>query len=229
MPASDTRERIESSCSVSRSKRCSRPGSAPKICKRCSGRGVIDDDQGLFSFSSPCTSCAGKGVIVVDPCGTCGGSGVGTRRREVKVRIPAGVDSGQRIRLKGRGGPGRNGGPSGDLHVIVSITPDRLFGRAGSDLTLTVPITFPEAALGTKLTVPTLDSESVTLRIPEGTSSGKTFRVRGRGVTTAKGTGDLLVTVEVAVPTSLSDDARKAVEALADATVTDEVRAHLQV
>src|SRR5690606_34437218 len=109
----------------------SRPGTAPKICRQCRGRGVVDEDQGFFSFSSPCTACAGKGVVVVDPCPTCQGSGVGTRRREVKVRIPAGVDDGQRIRLKGRGGPGRNGGPAGDLYVVVHVAADTTFGRAG--------------------------------------------------------------------------------------------------
>lgn len=207
----------------------SRPGSAPKICSGCHGRGVIDDDQGFFSFSSPCTQCGGKGVLVVDPCEACHGSGAGTRRREVRVRLPEGVADGQRIRLKGRGGPGRNGGPDGDLYVVVHLLADPLFGRRGHDLTLTVPISFPEAALGTDLTVPTIDGERVTLRIPPGTGSGRTFRVRGRGVHTPKQTGDLLVTVEVAVPSELDDDARRAVEALRAVVPDDDLRRHLGV
>jgi molecular chaperone DnaJ len=195
-----------------------RPGSTPQVCPQCGGRGVLDDNQGLFSFSTPCPNCAGRGSVVTDPCPTCQGSGAERRAREVKVRIPAGVDDGQRIRLKGRGGPGRNGGPPGDLYVTVQVEPDPVFGRDGRNLTITVPVTFAEAALGTKLKVPTLDGGTVTLKVPEGTPSGKVFRVRGRGVETRKGTGDLLVTVQVAVPRSLTAEQREAVEALAAAT-----------
>lgn len=205
-----------------------RPGTSPATCPECSGRGVLDENQGLFSFSTPCQRCAGRGAVVTDPCPTCRGSGVETRPREVKVRIPAGVSDGQRIRLKGRGGPGRNGGPPGDLYVLVHVTPDPLFGREGRNLTLTVPVTFAEAALGTNLTVPTLEGDKVTLRIPPGTPSGKVFRVKGRGVSDRKGTGDLLVTVQVAVPKHLSSEQRVAVEALAAAT-HDSPRAHLGV
>ncbi len=147
--------------------------------------------------------------------------------RDIRVRIPAGVDDGQRIRIAGKGGPGRNGGPAGDLYVTVRVRPHRLFGRSGRDLTLTLPISFAEAALGADVKVPTFDGEPVTLRIPPGTPNGKTFRVRGRGVTTTKGTGDLLVTVEVAVPTELNRDQRAAVEALAAAT-GESPRAHLE-
>jgi molecular chaperone DnaJ len=204
------------------------PGSTPVVCPTCAGRGVIDENQGLFSFSSPCPDCAGRGTKVIDPCAGCQGAGVERRAREVKVRIPAGVADGQRIRLKGRGSPGRNGGPAGDLYVLVHVTPDALFGRDGRNLTLNVPVTFPEAALGTKLRVPTLDGEAVTLKVPAGTSSGRTFRVKGRGVATTKGSGDLLVTVEVAVPTRLSKEQKAAVEALASAT-DESPRAHLGV
>src|SRR5690606_25499848 len=169
----------------------SAPGSTPKVCHDCHGRGVIDEDQGFFSFSRPCPTCGGRGAIVTDPCPQCRGSGTMVRPRDVKVRIPAGVDDGQRIRIKGRGAPGRNGGPPGDLYVRVRVAPDPVFGRSGRNLTLTVPITFPEAALGTDLEVPTLDGETVKLRIPPGTPSGKTFRVKGRGIQTPKGTGHL--------------------------------------
>jgi molecular chaperone DnaJ len=195
-----------------------RPGTTPHRCANCNGRGVIDENQGFFSFSSPCPVCGGRGVTIDDPCPTCTGTGIEHRPREVKVNIPPGVQDGQRIRLRERGGPGRNGGPKGDLYVTCRVNPHHLFGRRGGDLTLTAPVTFPELALGTDLTVPTLDGGSVRLRVPPGTRSGRTFRVKGKGVPSKKGTGDLLVTVEVAVPQKLSDAQRKAVEALATAS-----------
>ena len=201
------------------------PGTSPVVCSRCGGRGVVSDNQGLFSFSRACPQCAGRGMVVETPCPTCHGSGVELRPRQVKVRIPPGVDDGQRIRVKGRGGPGRNGGPAGDLWVTVRVAPHSMFGRKGRNLTLTVPVTFAEAALGAEITVPTLDG-SVVLRVPPGTRSGRTFRVKGRGVADEKGAGDLLVTVEVAVPTKLSPAQREAIEALAVAS-TDSPRAHL--
>lgn len=206
-----------------------RPGTTPHTCPQCGGRGVLDDNQGFFSFSQPCPSCGGQGFVIDDPCPTCRGTGIEHRPREVKVRLPAGVADGQRIRLKGRGGPGRNGGPPGDLYVTARVGPHPLFGRRGDDLTLTVPVTFPEAALGADVRVPTLDGGSVTVRIPAGTRSGRTLRVKGKGVPGRKKTGDLLVTVEVAVPQKLSDDERKAVEALAAATNGRSPRAHLGV
>jgi molecular chaperone DnaJ len=207
-----------------------KPGTAPRTCPQCDGRGVLDENQGFFSFSQPCPSCRGTGFVVDEPCPTCRGAGVERRSRRVKVRIPAGVDDGQRIRLAGRGGPGRNGGPNGDLYVVVRVADHPLFGRRGRNLTLTAPITFPEAALGSDITVPTLDGERVTLRVPPGTRTGRTFRVKGRGVPSngKSGPGDLLVTVEVAVPSKLSGAQRKAVEALAEAS-SESPRAHLGV
>jgi molecular chaperone DnaJ len=206
----------------------SRPGSAPQPCSSCGGRGVNEDNQGFFSFSSPCVACGGRGSVVVDPCSQCSGSGAVRRSRDVKVRIPAGVADGQRIRLGGRGGPGRNGGPAGDLYVLVHVAPDPLFARRGRDVTLVVPVTFAEAALGTKVKVPTPLGEPVTIKVPAGTSSGKVLRVKGRGAQTRKGTGDLLVTVEVLVPAELTDAQREAVEALAAAT-PGSPRSHLGV
>ena len=206
-----------------------RPGTSPHTCPRCNGRGVLDDNQGFFSFSQPCPECAGRGYLIDEPCQTCGGSGIEHRPREVKVRLPAGVDDGQRIRLRGRGGPGRNGGPPGDLYVTARVTPHRLFGRRGNDLTLSVPITFAEAALGADVKVPTLDGLPVKVRIPAGTPSGRTFRLKGRGVAARRKAGDLLVTVEVAVPPSLNDHERAAVEALAAAADGKSPRAHLGV
>jgi molecular chaperone DnaJ len=164
---------------------------------------------------------------VETPCKDCRGSGIVHRPRQVKVRIPAGVADGQRIRLKGRGGAGHNGGPPGDRYVVVRVGKHEQLGRKGKHLTLTVPVTYPEATLGATVTVPTL-GEPVSLRIPPGTRSGRTFRVKGRGVPGSNGAGDLLVTVEVAVPQRLTDAEREAVEALA-AAATDSPRRHLGV
>jgi len=192
------------------------PGTKPVTCPTCHGSGSLQDNQGLFSLSRVCPQCSGRGTVVETPCPTCRGTGIQRRMRSVKVRIPAGVEDGQRIRVKGRGAPGRANGPAGDLYVVVRVDPHPLFGRRGKNLTLTVPITFPEAALGTTVTVPTLD-DPVTLRIPAGTPTGQTFRVKGRGVPSGgrRGGGDLLVTTEVAVPKKLTDEQRSAVEALA--------------
>jgi len=208
------------------------PGTSASVCPRCAGRGVLDDNQGFFSFSRPCPQCGGRGMVVETPCPTCRGAGTERRPRQVKVRIPAGVANDQRIRLKGKGGPGAQGGPPGDLYVIVKVAPHQLFGRRGRDLTLNVPVTFGEAALGAEIKVPTLD-DPVTVKIPPGTRSGKTFRVRNRGVPTGSPAssstpGDLLVTVDVEVPSKLSDAQREAVEALAAAS-TESPRSHLGV
>jgi molecular chaperone DnaJ len=195
------------------------PGTTPRVCPDCRGRGVLDDNQGFFSFSRPCTNCGGRGVFVDSPCPTCTGTGVTTRPRMVKVRIPAGVRDGQPIRLKGKGAPGRNNGPSGDLYVRVHVESHPLFGRDGEHLTVTVPITFAEAALGADIKVPTIEGDAVTIRIPPGTPSGRTLRVRNRGVGGNDGArGDLLVTVEIKVPTDLSVSEREAIEALQAAT-----------
>ncbi|MCU1501840.1 MAG: chaperone protein DnaJ [Ilumatobacteraceae bacterium] len=193
----------------------SRPGSQPKVCSQCGGRGVIDDNQGFFSFSTTCRACGGAGVVIEDPCPTCHGTGVERRPREVQARIPAGVADGQRIRLKGRGAPGRNGGPAGDLIVECHVSPHRLFGRDGNNLTVRVPITFAEAALGANIDVPTLDGAPVTLKLRAGTQGGTRHRVRGKGIAGKKGHGDLIVTVDVQVPTELTAEQREAVEALA--------------
>ena len=204
-----------------------KPGTTPKVCGVCDGRGVVDDNQGFFSFSAPCQNCRGQGYVVDEPCPTCRGTGTERKARQIKVRVPAGVKDGQRIRLAGRGGPGRNGGPNGDLFVVVRVADHPLFGRRGDDLTITVPVTFPEAALGAEVAVPTLDGGPVTIKVPAGTRNARTFRVKGKGLHTAKRKGDLLITVEVAVPTKLSKEERKAIEALA-AVSTTSPRSHLE-
>jgi molecular chaperone DnaJ len=206
-----------STCSGSGAK----PGTSPIPCSACGGRGVVDDNQGMFSFSSPCRVCGGQGVRIESPCPTCHGSGAEKRQREVRTRIPAGVKDGQTIRLKGRGGPGRNGGPAGDLLVELAVTPHPLFGRSGDHLTVSVPVTFAEAALGGEIDVPTLDGQRVTLRLKPGTQTGSRHRVRGKGIATKSGSGDLIVTVNVQVPTELTDDQRAAVEQLAATTTVN--------
>ena len=200
------------------------PGTSPVICSVCGGRGVVDDNQGFFSFSTPCRTCRGTGMRVETPCPTCDGTGLERRQRTVKVRIPAGVEDGRRIRIPGRGGAGHYGGPPGDLYVVCHVSTHELFGRRGKDLTLTVPITFAEAALGATVTVPTLTTP-VSLRVPPGTKSGRTLRVRGKGSGTSP-PGDLLVTVEVQIPTALTDAEREAIEKLAAASM-ESPRAYL--
>jgi molecular chaperone DnaJ len=189
-----------------------KPGTQPRPCPVCSGVGLVTSNQGAFSFSEPCRECQGVGTVVDEKCPECRGTGGVTKTRTMNVRIPPGVSDGQRIRLAGRGEPGERGGPAGDLHLLVKVRGDATFGRDGDDLTLTVPISYPEAVFGTDLRVPTLDG-TVTLRVAPGTPSGRVLRVRGRGVARRDGgIGDLLVTVEVAVPTALTPEARKALE-----------------
>ncbi|MBX6749271.1 MAG: molecular chaperone DnaJ [Micromonosporaceae bacterium] len=189
-----------------------RPGTQPRTCPICRGSGLISTNQGAFSFTEPCRECQGVGTVVDEQCPECRGTGGVTKTRTLNVRIPPGVADGQKIRLAGRGEPGERGGPAGDLHLLVKVRPDALFGREGDDLTLTVPISYAEAVLGTDLRVPTMDG-SVTVRVAAGTPSGRTLRVRGRGVPKRDGgSGDLLVTLEVDVPTALSPEARKALE-----------------
>jgi len=200
-----------------------KPGTSPQVCGTCGGRGVVDDNQGLFSFSSPCPTCQGSGVVIPEPCPTCHGRGVELRQREVRTRIPAGVADGQTIRLKGRGSPGRNGGPAGDLLVDVHVAPHERFDRRGKDLMTRVQISFPQAALGGTIEVPTIDGGHVTLRLPPGTQSGSRHRVRGRGIDDGRSSGDLIVTVDVTVPIELSDEQRSAIEALAAASMSEEV------
>jgi molecular chaperone DnaJ len=195
-----------------------KPGTIPRICPQCAGSGLISRNQGSFSFSEPCRECQGAGSIVDEKCPECRGTGGVTKNRTINVRFPAGVADGQRIRLSGRGEPGERGGPAGDLYVQVKVRPDELFGRSGDDLTLSVPITFAESVLGTDLRVPTMDTP-VTLRVPPGTPSGRKLRARGKGVVRRDGqAGDLIVTVEVQVPSAISDDARDALEQFAKLT-----------
>ena len=220
---------VTTSVNVPQEVRCSNcrgsgaaPGTSTHACPRCGGTGSLNDNQGLFSLSTVCPDCVGRGTLFDTPCPVCRGTGTEQKVRSVKVRIPAGVEDGQRIRVKGRGAPGQGMAPPGDLYVVVHVATHQVFGRTGRNLTLGVPVTFPEAALGTTITVPTLDGK-VTLKVPAGTQSGRVLRVRGRGVPGGSGRngskpGDLLVKVEVQVPTALTDEQRAAVESLAAVT-----------
>ncbi|QYB00636.1 molecular chaperone DnaJ (plasmid) [Rhodococcus sp. USK10] len=188
-----------------------RPGTQPRRCPACGGAGTLTHNQGGFGFSESCDDCRGTGVIVDSPCPDCQGTGVGHRTRTINVRIPPGVTDGQRIRLPAHGEPGLRGAPSGDLYVTVEVDPDPVFGRDGDDLTVTVPVGFAELALGTTISVPTLDGR-VSVKIPAGTPSGRTFRLQGRGVPHhGRPPGDLRVTVQIAVPSRLD---QRAIDAL---------------
>ena len=197
-----------------------RPGTSPRDCPVCRGTGLTTRNQGSFAFSEPCDNCHGTGSVIDDPCPTCQGERTVVHNRRLTTRIPAGVADGQRIKLAGKGEPGLAGGPAGDLFVVVHVSGHELFGRSGDNLTLSVPVTFPELALGTTLTVPTLTS-SVSLRVPPGTTNGRKFRVKGAGVQRKDSPGDLIVTVEISVPQRLSAEAKAALEAFARSQTDD--------
>jgi molecular chaperone DnaJ len=191
------------------------PGTTPDVCPQCGGTGTVAENQGFFSFSRPCPRCGGSGRIIEHPCKRCEGSGTVQTTRQFSVRIPPGVKDGATIRLAGRGEPGGPNGRPGDLFVHVRVPPHPLFGRKDSDLTVELPVTYAEAALGANVPVPTLNG-SVTLKIPPGTPSGKTFRIRGKGAPKPKkgGAGDLLVTVRVDVPSKLSKEEKELLKQL---------------
>ncbi|MFE9464392.1 molecular chaperone DnaJ [Streptomyces virginiae] len=213
-------------------KACSGTGDkngTPRVCPTCVGTGQVSRGSGGgFSLTDPCADCKGRGLLAETPCEVCKGSGRARSSRTMQVRIPAGVSDGQRIRLRGKGAPGERGGPGGDLYVVVHVGTHPVFGRKDDNLTVTVPVTFAEAALGADIKVPTLNGPSVTLKLPPGTPNGRTMRARGKGAVRKDGTrGDLLVTVEVAVPTELSDKAREALEMYREATESQDPRSAL--
>lgn len=217
----------ESACTVCRGTGA-KSGTVPRVCPSCEGTGHASRNLGGFSLSEPCRECGGRGLVVDDPCTNCRGSGRAMGTRTIQTRIPAGVRDGQRIRLKGKGPAGENGGPPGDLYVVVHVKPHRVFGRSGDNLTITVPVTFPEAALGARIQVPTLGGEPVTVRIQPGTPNGRVLRVRGKGAPRRDGTkGDLLVTIEVAVPDRLGGKAKKALEQFRSAMEGEDPRRDL--
>ena len=190
------------------------PGTAPRTCPDCHGSGVISDSQGLFALSHPCPRCRGNGVIVDTPCKACRGTGRERVTRRYQVKVPAGAKDGTRIRLKGKGEPGVNGGPAGDLYVRVEVTPSPLYERRGADLVLEVPVTYPEATLGASVQIPTPQGP-VALKVPAGSENGKLLRVKGRGAPRLNGggKGDLLARLRVTVPKKLSKAEKEALGA----------------
>jgi molecular chaperone DnaJ len=194
-----------------------KPGTAPVICPECRGRGVLSESQGLFSLSQPCTRCRGNGTIIENPCPRCRGTGRERRTRRYTVKIPAGVKDGTRIRLAGKGEPGVNGGPAGDLYVVTRVAPSTQFERRGAaDLVVDVPVSYADAALGTKVEVPTPYGERLSVKIPAGTETGKLLKLKGKGAPRLKGSGkgDLLARVHVTVPKKLNKKQRELMEEL---------------
>ena len=194
------------------------PGTAPITCPQCGGSGVVSANQGLFALSQPCPRCRGNGVIVEKPCKNCRGSGRERVTKRYAVKIPAGAKSGTRVRLKGKGEPGANGGPAGDLHVVVQVDASPIYERRGADLLLDVPVTYPEATLGATVQIPTPDGP-VALKIPSGSENGKLLRVKGRGAPKlgGNGKGDLIARVTVTVPKKLSKAEKEALEGYQEA------------
>jgi molecular chaperone DnaJ len=193
------------------------PGATIRTCPECSGRGTISFGQGGFAVQRPCPMCLGRGQVPSERCPTCAGVGEVRGRKRVVVTVPPGVDTGSRIRLKGQGGKGANGGPPGDLLITFQVQPDRFYKREGLDLVATLPLNVAQATLGTKVSVRTLDGRKVAVRIPAGTSSGRRFRVRGQGISKDGQTGDLLVEVTISVPEKLSEDQERLMRQFAEA------------
>jgi molecular chaperone DnaJ len=196
-----------------------RPGTSPRTCPRCQGRGVESQGQGLFSISQPCSRCHGSGTVIEDPCPTCHGSGATRTVKKYRVNIPAGVRDGSRVRLAGKGEPGRNGGPPGDLYVITRVAPSPIFARKGDNIEVEVPLTIPEAIRGAEVEVPTLDGRKK-LRVPAGTRHGTVQRLRGEGPPRlggkGKGRGDIHYRFVIDVPDKLSQEQSEAVDKLSE-------------
>jgi molecular chaperone DnaJ len=194
-----------------------KPGTSPQVCPRCQGRGIESQGQGLFSISQPCSRCGGTGAIIEDPCPTCSGSGSVSTVKKYRLNIPAGVRDGSRVRLAGKGEPGRSGGPAGDLYVITRVSESQVFKRKGDHVEVEVPLTIPEAIRGAEVEVPTLNGRKK-LRVPAGTKHGTVQRLRGEGPPRlgGKGRGDIHYRFVIDVPASLSDEQSEAVEKLSE-------------
>jgi molecular chaperone DnaJ len=191
------------------------PGTAPVTCPECNGRGVTSDSHGLFSLSHPCPRCRGNGTIVEKPCRTCRGSGRERVQKTFQVRIPAGAKDGTKVRLKGRGESGRNGGPAGDLYVVARVADSPIYERRGADLVVDVPVSYADAALGASVEVPTPEGP-ISLKVPAGSQSGKLLKVKGRGAPKLQGggKGDLLARLKVTVPENPGKRERELLEEL---------------
>jgi molecular chaperone DnaJ len=195
------------------------PGTAPVICPECNGRGVKAENQGFFALSQPCPRCRGNGTVIEKPCHSCHGSGRERRTKRYSVKIPAGVKDGTRIKLKGKGEPGENGGPPGDLYVITRVGGSSQYERRGDDLVVDVPVTFPEAALGARVDVPTPEGP-ISLKVPAGSQDGKLLRIRGRGAPKLDGSGkgDVLARLRIVVPQKPTKKERELIEELGKVT-----------
>jgi len=192
-----------------------RSGTAPQVCRQCGGAGQLHIQQGFFSISRPCNVCGGKGQVVVDPCPSCAGSGQATKEVTLTVKVPAGIDEGQRLKLRGEGEPGPANGRPGDLYVVIILKPHRIFARQGTELLCEVPVTYAQAVLGSEVEVPTLDGQ-LTMKIPPGTPSGKTFRLKGKGIVDMQSgrKGDQHVRAFIHVPKEISERERELLEEL---------------
>jgi len=199
------------------------PGTSPTICPVCKGRGITSESQGFFALSQPCERCGGAGTVIETPCPTCHGSGRLRSTKTYQVRIPAGVRDGTRIKVRGKGEAGPRGGEPGDLFVVTRVAVSPLFTRRGDDLLLEVPVTFSEAALGGQVELPTPDGGTVRVKVPAGSTDGKTLRVKGRGAPKLNGggSGDLLARVRIAVPGKVSKAEREALEKLGEIERSD--------
>jgi molecular chaperone DnaJ len=212
IPVAFDRRELCSTCSGSGAK----AGTAPRLCPECKGRGVRGRDAGSFALSEPCTRCSGNGTVIDDPCGECSGRGTIARSARERVRIPAGVRDGTRVRKKGRGQSGARGGPAGDLIAVTRVSDSRLFSRKDDDLVVQVPVTFAEAALGGEVEVPTIDGR-VKLVVPPGCHDGRSLRVSGHGAPRLKGggRGDLIARLRIQVPRELSEEQQRALKEFA--------------
>ena len=193
------------------------PGATVKVCPECGGRGVISFGQGGFAVNRPCPMCMGRGQVPSERCPTCSGSGEVRARKKLMVQVPAGIDSGAKIRLKGQGGRGASGGAPGDLLITFQVQPDRFYKREGLDLIAELPLNVVQATLGSKVRVSTLDEKKVTIRIPAGTSSGKRFRIRGQGIARDERRGDLIVEVTIVAPETLTEEQERLMKEFATA------------
>jgi len=193
------------------------PGATLKVCPECNGRGVISFGQGGFAVNRPCPMCLGRGQIPSERCPKCGGAGEVRNRKKVMITVPAGSDTGTKIRLKGQGGRGSAGAASGDLVITLQVQPDRFYKRDGLDLIATVPINIAQATLGSKISVATLEKKRVAIRIPAGTASGRRFRVRGQGIAKDGQRGDLIIEVQIAVPEKRTEEQERMMKEFAEA------------
>ena len=220
-----TVERYEA-CDTCHGSGCA-PGTSPEVCPDCHGTGTVQvrrqTPMGVFATSSPCPKCGGKGRIIHQPCKDCRGSGMMRKKKTIQASIPAGIDNGQTISIRGQGNAGRNGGPAGDLLITITVRPHELFRREGTSVLCEAPVTFAQAVLGAELEIPTIDGK-VKYTLPEGTQSGTTFRLKGKGIPSinGRGRGDQYVTVYIETPRNLNKEQKEALKKFAAAMGEDE-------